>query len=84
MDHNLKLLFRGTTRQAVVVFRPWIIGIEMKSETLSAWTLKKYNAFKTKGGRTVYDGGGILPDIEIESAKFSPITTAPSERERYF
>jgi len=37
---------------------------------------KEYNAFKTKGGRTVYDGGGILPDIEIESAKFSPITTA--------
>jgi carboxyl-terminal processing protease len=37
---------------------------------------KKYNAYKTKGGRTVYDGGGILPDIEIESAKFSPITTA--------
>ena len=37
---------------------------------------KKYNAFKTKGGRTVYDGGGILPDIEIETAKFSPITTA--------
>ena len=36
----------------------------------------KYNAFKTKGGRTVYDGGGILPDIEIETAKFSPITTA--------
>ncbi len=23
-------------------------------------------AFKTKGGRTVYDGGGITPDIEIE------------------
>ena len=37
---------------------------------------KKYSAFKTKGGRTVYDGGGILPDIEIEAAKFSPITTA--------
>ena len=37
---------------------------------------KKYNPFKTKGGRTVYDGGGILPDIELESAKFSPITTA--------
>lgn len=37
---------------------------------------KKYSAFKTKGGRTVYDGGGILPDIKIESAKFSPITTA--------
>jgi len=37
---------------------------------------KEYNAFKTKKGRTVYDGGGILPDIEVETAKFSPITTA--------
>lgn len=37
---------------------------------------KEYNAFKTKGGRTVYDGGGILPDIEVETAVFSPITTA--------
>ncbi|PQB06064.1 S41 family peptidase [Aureitalea marina] len=37
---------------------------------------KEYNAFTTKGGRTVYDGGGILPDIELESAKFSPVTTA--------
>lgn len=37
---------------------------------------KEYNAYKTKGGRTVYDGGGILPDIEVETAVFSPITTA--------
>lgn len=37
---------------------------------------KQYNAFKTKGGRTVYDGGGILPDIQLESAVYSPITTA--------
>lgn len=37
---------------------------------------KEYNAFKTKGGRTVYDGGGILPDIEVASAAFSPVTTA--------
>jgi len=37
---------------------------------------KEYNTFKTKKGRTVYDGGGILPDIEVETAKFSPITTA--------
>lgn len=37
---------------------------------------KEYNAFKTKGGRTVYDGGGILPDIELETAVFSPITTS--------
>ena len=37
---------------------------------------KEYNAFKTKGGRTVYDGGGILPDVELETSVFSPITTA--------
>lgn len=38
--------------------------------------VKEYNAFKTKGGRTVYDGGGILPDVQLESAAYSPITTA--------
>lgn len=39
-------------------------------------TPETYNAFKTKNGRTVYDGGGILPDITLETAVFSPITTA--------
>jgi carboxyl-terminal processing protease len=37
---------------------------------------KNYNAFKTKKGRTVYDGGGIQPDVELEEAKSSPITDA--------
>ncbi|MFV8364091.1 S41 family peptidase [Flavobacterium sp. ZT3P35] len=37
---------------------------------------KNYNAFKTRKGRTVYDGGGIQPDIELEDAKSSPITDA--------
>lgn len=37
---------------------------------------KDYNAFKTKKGRTVYDGGGILPDVELEEAKQSPISDA--------
>ncbi|WDF59718.1 S41 family peptidase [Flavobacterium sp. KACC 22758] len=37
---------------------------------------KNFNAFKTRKGRTVYDGGGVLPDIELEEAKMSPITTA--------
>jgi len=32
--------------------------------------------FSTKGGRKVYDGGGIEPDIVIEPAKFNPITQA--------
>ena len=37
---------------------------------------KNFNAFKTRKGRTVYDGGGIQPDIELEDAKSSPITDA--------
>lgn len=32
------------------------------------------NAFKTKGGRTVYDGGGIEPDIKMKPEKFSQVT----------
>ncbi len=31
-------------------------------------------AFKTKGGRLVYDGGGIIPDVTMESRHFSQIT----------
>lgn len=30
-------------------------------------------AFKTLDGRTVYDGGGILPDVKTEPAKYSSI-----------
>jgi carboxyl-terminal processing protease len=37
---------------------------------------KNFNAFKTRKGRTVYDGGGIQPDVELEEAKSSPITDA--------
>lgn len=37
---------------------------------------KDFKAFKTKNGRTVYDGGGIQPDIEMETSKYSKITTA--------
>jgi carboxyl-terminal processing protease len=37
---------------------------------------KNFNAFKTRKGRTVYDGGGVLPDIELDETKMSPITNA--------
>ncbi|MEN2402605.1 S41 family peptidase [Flavobacterium sp. MC2016-06] len=37
---------------------------------------KNFNAFKTRKGRTVFDGGGVLPDIELDETKMSPITTA--------
>jgi carboxyl-terminal processing protease len=32
------------------------------------------NAFKTANGRTVYDGGGILPDVEINTSKRNETT----------
>ncbi|SEJ02484.1 C-terminal processing peptidase-3. Serine peptidase. MEROPS family S41A [Cyclobacterium xiamenense] len=31
-------------------------------------------AFKTKNGRTVFDGAGIEPDVEVDSRSFAPIT----------
>jgi len=37
---------------------------------------ENYNAFKTKKGRIVYDGGGIQPDLELDETKLSPITKA--------
>lgn len=37
---------------------------------------KNLNAFKTKRGRTVYDGGGVQPDLELDITKLSPITNA--------
>lgn len=37
---------------------------------------KNYNVFKTRKGRAVYDGGGVLPDVEMEETKTSPIANA--------
>lgn len=34
------------------------------------------SAFKTKNGRIVYDGGGVLPDIALEPQKYSSILTS--------
>lgn len=36
----------------------------------------QYNAFKTRKGRTVYDGGGIQPDVELAETKMSTISEA--------
>ena len=37
---------------------------------------ENYTEFKTKNGRSVYDGGGVEPDIEISLAKDTPISRA--------
>ena len=35
-----------------------------------------FKDFKTRNGRKVQDGGGVLPDIEVASAKANELTTA--------
>jgi len=45
-------------------------GVALKTDA------KNFNAFKTRKGRTVYDGGGVLPDIELEETKTSAIAAA--------
>ncbi|QEE48808.1 S41 family peptidase [Flavobacterium alkalisoli] len=45
---------------------------------------KDYNAFKTKNGRTVYDGGGILPDVVLEESKQSSIADALQRNDAIF
>jgi carboxyl-terminal processing protease len=44
----------------------------------------EFNAFKTKVGRTVYDGGGVLPDIEIEETKMATVTDAVLKNDAIF
>ncbi|WP_396165583.1 S41 family peptidase [Flavobacterium sp.] len=44
----------------------------------------KYNAFKTKKGRTVYDGGGIQPDVELADSKTSTIAEVLQKNDGIF
>jgi carboxyl-terminal processing protease len=44
----------------------------------------KYNAFKTRKGRTVYDGGGVQPDVEMEETKTSSIVDALQKNDGIF
>jgi carboxyl-terminal processing protease len=45
---------------------------------------KNYNAFKTRKGRPVYDGGGILPDVVLEETKVNPISEALQQNDAIF
>ncbi len=40
--------------------------------------------FKTKVGRTVYDGGGVDPDILLDAPKYSPISKSLIEKNLIF
>ena len=47
-------------------------------------TQTEFASFKTKAGRTVYDGGGVLPDIEVEDSKLASITDALMNKDAIF
>lgn len=44
----------------------------------------KFNAFKTRGGRTVYDGGGIQPDVALQETERSVIAEALLKNDAIF
>lgn len=54
------------------------LDYQNRDESGNAQRLDKKNvqAFKTKNGRTVFDHGGIMPDVPIENQQLSPITKA--------
>lgn len=41
-------------------------------------------SFKTKNGRIVYDGGGILPDIITDKESYSPLAIAIGRNKHFF
>jgi carboxyl-terminal processing protease len=45
---------------------------------------KNYTAFKTRKGRTVYDGGGIQPDVELSETQVSAIANAVIKNDAIF
>lgn len=40
--------------------------------------------FKTKGGRLVFDGGGLDPDISVDRTKYAPITYSLLRKDHVF
>ncbi|QNM85172.1 S41 family peptidase [Polaribacter pectinis] len=47
---------------------------DRKTGKVPKFSDKGINTFKTENGRTVYDGGGVLPDVKIEVSKRTEAT----------
>lgn len=45
---------------------------------------KNFNAFKTRKGRPVFDGGGVLPDVILEETQVSAIADALQKNDALF
>ncbi|KOY51286.1 S41 family peptidase [Polaribacter dokdonensis] len=49
---------------------------DSKTGIVPKFSARGINAFKTANGRTVYDGGGIMPDVEIKLSEKTEATKA--------
>jgi carboxyl-terminal processing protease len=57
---------------------------DLKTGEVPKFSDKGIQAFKTENGRTVYDGGGVLPDVEIVTSKRLPETETLLESKAIF
>lgn len=46
--------------------------------------VEDYNEFTTKNGRKVFDGGGVLPDIQLKTSEYSDITQSLLSQDAIF
>jgi carboxyl-terminal processing protease len=53
--------------------KPEMVNGHSSEEEPDSLVISEREVFYTKGGREVYGGGGIIPDIEIEREKYKPI-----------
>ncbi|MCJ0741900.1 S41 family peptidase [Pedobacter montanisoli] len=55
-----------------------------KDGTASKFADSTLKPFRTKAGRTVYDGNGIYPDVTVEQDKLSPVTISLITKNLFF
>lgn len=46
--------------------------------------IQEHNEFTTKNGRKVFDGGGIYPDVKLETSEYSSVTNALLDQDAIF
>jgi carboxyl-terminal processing protease len=57
---------------------------EASEEAADTLNIEEKEVFFTNGGRTVYGGGGIVPDVEIEPEKWYPIEMNLERQSMFF
>lgn len=65
-----------TTAKYYIPSKRCIQALEYKDGTPIEIPDSLKTAFKTQNGRTVYDGGGLMPDVKIDKEPLSAITQA--------